>query len=153
MQVPIPQYKPIQEVIKNYNPRLILFSCPKEYGVDVKAQYEGNIHPSLYSYPARGAAFIAPQYGMANSLLILPETPAMKEMFKAFKAVCSFYRIPEPEAIWGPDPVEPGERFGIFDKAVATHPEIIKQIMTVTPNRGTRYALISHAYTPETEQV
>jgi len=153
MQTPIPLYKPIQEVIESASPRLILFSCPKEYGVDVKSQYDGNIHPSLYSYPIRGAAFTDPKNEEAPSLLILPETAAMKETFKALQRVFSFYEIPAPEVVWGPDPVEAGEKFGVFDEAVAHQPEVIQHILSLTPDRRTRYALISHAYTPETEQV
>jgi hypothetical protein len=153
MYKPIPLYKPIQEVVKSSSPRLILFSCPKEYGVDVKSQYDRNIHPSIYSYPIRGAAFTNPKYEETTSLLILPETPAMKEALKALKVVYNYYGIPAPEVIWGPDPVEPGELFGVFDKAVANQPEVIEQIMKATPEKHTTYALISHAYTPETEQV
>jgi hypothetical protein len=153
MHVPNPLYEPIQEVIKTAYPRLILFSCPKEYGVDVAAQYEGNIHPSLYSYPARGAAFIGPGNEEAISFLTLPETPAMRETFKALEAVCSIYDIPAPVVIWGPDPVEPGEQFGVFDEAVANHPEVIEQIASTILVRGSTYSLISHAYTPDTEQV
>jgi len=153
MHLPISLYKPIQEVVKSFSPRLILFSCPKEYGVDVKSQYDGNIHPSLYSYPVRGAAFTSPKYEETPSLLILPETPAMKETLKALKVVYNYYGIPAPEVIWGPDPVEPGEIFGVFDRAVANQPEVIEQIMKATPEKHTTYALISHAYTPETEQV
>jgi hypothetical protein len=154
MHIPIPLYKPIQEVIKSSYPRLILFSCPKEYEVDVKShQVDWNIHTSVYSYPIRGAAFTNPKNEETYSLLILPETPAMKETLKALKRVYSYYGIPAPEVVWGPDPVEPGGVFGVFDLAVANHPEVIKQILSVTPNRHTRYKLISHAYTPETEQV
>ena len=154
MDIPIPLYKPIQEVIKSSYPRLILFSCPKEYGVDVKShQLEGNIHSSLYSYPIRGAAFTNPKNEEKSSLLILPETPAMKESLKALKSVYSYYGIPAPGVVWGPDPVEPGGVFGVFDVAVANQPEVIEQILSATPNRRTKYALISHAYTPETEQV
>jgi hypothetical protein len=153
MHLPISLYKPIQEVVKSSSPRLILFSCPKEYGVDVKFQYDGNIHPSLYSYPVRGAAFTSPKYEETPSLLILPETQAMKETLKALKVVYNYYGIPAPEVIWGPDPVEPGETFGVFDRAVANQLEVIEQIMKATPEKHTTYALISHAYTPETEQV
>ena len=153
MRTPIPLYKPIQEVIKSFTPRLILFSCPKEYGVDVKSQYDGNIHPSLYSYPVRGAAFTDPRNEEAPSLIILPETPAMKETFKALQRVFSFYEIPAPEVVWGPDPVIAGGRFGVFDEAVVHQPEVIQQLISLTPDKHTRYALISHAYTPETEQV
>jgi hypothetical protein len=153
MQSSIPLYKPIQEVIKGSSPRLILFSCPKEYGVDVKSQYDGNIHPSLYSYPIRGAAFTDPRNEDAPSLLILPETPAMKETFKALQRVFSYYEILAPEVVWGLDPVVAGRRFGVFDEAVAHQPEVIEQIISLTPDEHTRYALISHAYAPETEQV
>ena len=153
MHTPIPLYKPIQEVIENSSPRLILFSCPKEYVVDVKAQYGGKIHPSLYTYPIRGAAFTTSKNEEMPSLLILPETPAMKETFKALTCVYNYYGIPAPGVIWGPDPVEPGKDFGVFDEAVANQPEVIEQITSVTPNRSTMYALISHAFTPETEQV
>ena len=126
MLTPVPLYKPIQEVIKSSSPRLILFSCPKEYGVDVKSQYDGNIHPSLYSYPIRGAAFTDPENEEAPSLLILPETPAMKETFRALQRVFSYYEIPAPEVVWGPDPVVAGGRFGVFDEAVAHQPEVIQ---------------------------
>jgi hypothetical protein len=153
MYTPIPLYKPIQEVVKSSSPRLILFSCPKEYGVDVKSQYDRNIHPSLYSYPIRGAAFTNPKNEETPSLLILPETSATKETFKALKVVYNYYRIPAPEVIWGPDPVESGAVFGVFDIAVANDPEVIKHITSVTPNKHSTYSLISHAYTPETEQV
>ncbi|HYX49092.1 MAG TPA: hypothetical protein VE843_05090, partial [Ktedonobacteraceae bacterium] len=121
--------------------------------MDVKSQYEGNIHPSLYSYPARGAAFTAPKNEETPSFLLLPETPAMKETVKALEAVCSFYGVQPPEVIWGPDPVEPGEQFGVFDVAVANQPEVIEHIASLIPDRSTTYSLISHAYTPETEQV
>jgi len=154
MHVPSPLYEPIQDVIKRASPRLILFSCPKEYGVDMKSHHEdGNIHASVYSYPIRGAAFTDPKNEEAPSLLLLPETPAMKETFKALKSVYSYYGIPAPGVVWGPDPVEAGERFGVFDEAVAHQPEVIQHILSATLNRRTRYALISHAYTPETEQV
>ena len=36
MQTPVPLYKPIQDVIESASPRLILFSCPKEYGSGCK---------------------------------------------------------------------------------------------------------------------
>ena len=121
--------------------------------MDVAAQYDGNIHPSIYSYPIRGAAFTAPEKAETSSFLILPETPAMKEAFKALKAIYSYYEIPIPEVIWGPDPIEPGKKFGVFDVCVASDPEVIEQILAVTYNRNTAYSLISHAYTPETEQV
>jgi hypothetical protein len=122
--------------------------------VDVKSHQEhGHIHPSLYSYPIRGAAFTRPTNEEGPSLLLLPETPAMKETFKALQRVYSSYEIPAPQVIWGPDPVEPGEDFGVFDVAVANQPDVIEQITAATPNRNTRYALITHAYTPETEQV
>lgn len=153
MQTSIPLYKPIQEVIKGSSPRLILFSCPKEYGVDVKAQYDGSIHPSLYSYPIRGAAFAVPKHEQTPSLLILPETTAMKETLKALKTVYSYYNIPVPEVIWGPDPIEPGKGFGVFEAAIANQSEVLEQIKAATPNRYTRYTLISHARTPETERV
>ncbi len=154
MQTPVPLYKPIHEVIESASPRLILFSCPKEYGVDVIShQVDGNVHPSIYSYPVRGAAFTDPKNEETPSLLILPETPAMKETLKALERVFSFYGIPAPEVIWGPDPVKPGEAFGVFDEAVAHQPEVIQHILSLTPSRGSTYGLISHAYTPETEQV
>jgi hypothetical protein len=153
MQTPIPLYKPIQEVIERASPRLILFSCPKEYGVDVKSLHDGNIHPSLYSYPVRGAAFTDPQNEEAPSLLVLPETPALKETLKALECVYRYYGIPTPKVVWGPDPVKPGEAFGVFDEAVANQPEVIQHIISVTPSRGSTYGLVSHAYTPETEQV
>ena len=154
MHTLIPLYKPIQEVIKSSSPRLILFSCPKEYGMDVKSHHgDGNIHPSVYSYPIRGAAFTDPRNEEAPSLLILPETPAMKETFKALQRVFSYYEIPAPEVVWGPDPVEPGQVFGVFDEAIAHQPEVIQHITSATPNRHPTYALLSHAYTPETEQV
>ena len=154
MHTPIPMYKPIQEVIKSAYPRFILFSCPKEYGVDVKSHHgDGNIHPSLYSYPVRGAAFTNPKNVETSSLLTLPETPAMKETLKAIKSVYSYYGIPAPGVVWAPDPVEPGRVFGLFDVAVANQPEVIEQITSANPNRHTMYALISHAHTPETEQV
>jgi hypothetical protein len=153
MKTPITLYKPIQEVIKRSTPRLILFSCPKEYGMDIKSQNDGNIHPSLYSYPVRGAAFTDPKNEETPSLLILPETPAMKETLKALESVYRYYGIPTPEVIWGPDPVKPGEAFGVFDEAVANQTEVIQHITSVTPSRGSTYGLVSHAYTPETEQV
>ena len=154
MHTPIPLYKPIQEVVKSSYARLILFSCPKEYGVDVKShQVDGIIHPSLYSYPVRGAAFTDPKNEEEPSLLVLPETLAMKETLKALKRMYNYYGIPAPEVIWGPDPVEPGEVFGVFDIAVANQPEVIEHITSANPDRGIIYALISHAYTPETEQV
>jgi hypothetical protein len=154
MHTPITLYKPIQEVVNSTSPRLILFSCPKEYGVDVKSQQvDGNIHSSIYSYPIRGAAFTNPKNEETSSLLLLPETPAMKETLKALKRVYSYYGIPAPEVIWAPDPVEPGQVFGVFDGAVANQPEVIAHILSATPDRHTTYALISHAYTPETEQV
>ncbi len=154
MHTPIPLYKPIQEVIKRVSPRLILFSCPKEYGVDVQAhQVDGNIHASVYSYPIRGAAFTNPKNEETTSLLILPETPAMKETLKALKLVYNYYGIPAPGVVWAPDPVEPGGIFGVFDEVVAHQPEVIQHILSLTPDSRTRYALISHAYTPETEQV
>ncbi|HXX77571.1 MAG TPA: hypothetical protein VEI53_03705 [Ktedonobacteraceae bacterium] len=153
MQTPIPLYKPIQEVIKRASPRLILFSCPKEYGVDVKSQHDQKIHSSLYSYPIRGAAFTDPRNKESPSLLILPETPAMKETLKALEDVYHYYGIPTPEVIWGPDPVEPGENFGVFDTAVANQPEVIQRIASAAVSSHTIYSLISHAYTPETEQV
>ncbi len=153
MHTPIPLYKPIQEVIWSPSPRLILFSCPKEYGVDVQFQYEGNIHPSLYSYPIRGAAFTNPLNEEMPSLLILPEAPAMKESVKALTCVYNYYKIPVPAVMWGPDPVEEGEVFGVFDEAVAHDPELLNHIISATPNKHTTFALISHAYTPETEQV
>ncbi len=153
MHTSIPLYKPVQEVVKRDYPRLILFSCPKEYGVDVKSlETEGSIHPSLYSYPVRGAAFMDPTNEEETSLLMLPETPAMHETLKALRSVYNYYGIPSPEVIWGPDPVEPGEQFGVFDRAVANQPEVIEQIMTATPDRHAIYALISHAHTPETDQ-
>jgi hypothetical protein len=154
MHTPIPIYKPIQEVLKSAYPRFILFSCPKEYGVDVQSHHgDGTIHPSLYSYPVRGAAFTNPVNGETSSLLTLPEAPAMKETLKALKSVYSYYGIPAPGVVWAPDPVEPGKEFGVLDVAVANHPEVIEQILSANPNRHTKYALISHAYTPETEQV
>ena len=154
MHIPIPLYKPIQEVIKSAYPRLILFSCPKEYFVDVKSQHgDGNIHPSVYSYPIRGAAFMNPKNEETSSLLTLPESPAMKETLKALKRVYSYYEIQASEVVWGPDPVEPGGIFGVFDVAVANQPEVIEHITSAIPKRRTTYALISHAYTPETEQV
>jgi hypothetical protein len=153
MQIAAPLYKSIQEVIKHSSPRLILFSCPKEYGVDVKSQHDRNIHPSLYSYPIRGAAFTDPCNAVSPSMLILPETLAMKESLKALESVYSYYRIPTPEIIWGPDPVKPGEAFGVFDAAVVNQPEVIQHIALVTPSRESIYGLVSHAYTPETEQV
>ena len=154
MHTLIPLYKPIQEVIESDSPRLILFSCPKEYGMDVKSHHgDGNIHPSVYSYPIRGAAFTDPRNEEAPSLLLLPETPAMKETFKALQRVFSYYEIPAPEVVWGPDPVEPGKVFGVFDEAIAHQPEVIQHILSLTPDKRTRYALLSHAYTPETEQV
>ena len=76
----------------------------------------------------------------------------MKETLKALQRVYSYYEIPAPEVVWGPDPVKPGRVFGVFDEAVAHQPEIIQHILSLTPDRRTRYALISHAYTPETEQ-
>ena len=153
MHAPIPLYKPIQEVILSPSPRLILFSCPKEYGVDVQFQYDGNIHPSLYSYPIRGAAFTNPVNEEMPSLLILPEIPAMKESFKSLTYVYNYYGIPAPDVIWGPDPVKVGEVFGVFDEAIAHDPEVLKHIISATPDKHTTFALISHAYTPETEQV
>jgi len=153
MHTPIPLYRPLQEVMEKATPRLILFSCSKEYGVDVISEYDGNTHPSLYSYPIRGAAFTTPTNEEESSLLLLPETPAMRETCKALQLVFSYYGIPAPEIIWGPDPVEPGKAFGIFDTAVAHHPEVIEQIVAATSNRNTLYALFTHAYTPETEQV
>src|SRR5215471_7403702 len=135
-----PLYKPIQAVIEGSSPRLILFSCPKEYGVDITShQEQGHIHPSLYSYPIRGAAFMNPKNEEASSLLLLPETPAMHETLKALQRVYSSYELPSPQVIWGPDPVEPGEDFGVFDVAVANQPDVIEQITTATPNRNTRY--------------
>jgi hypothetical protein len=154
MHTPVPLYKTIQELVKSPYSRLILFSCPKEYGVDVKSQQiDGNVHPSLYSYPVRGAAFTDPKNEEEPSLLLLPETPAMKESLKALKSIYNYYGIPAPEVIWGPDPVEPGEVFGVFDLVVANQPEVIEQITSATLNMRMRYALISHAHTPETEQV
>jgi hypothetical protein len=154
MHTPITLYKPIQEVVNSAYPRFILFSCPKEYGVDVKSHHgDGNIHLSLYSYPVRGAAFTNPNNLETSSLLTLPETPAMKETLKAIKSVYSYYGIPAPGVVWAPDPVEPGKVFGLFDVAVANQPEVIEQITSANPNRHTTYALISHAHTPETEQV
>jgi hypothetical protein len=154
MHLPIPLYKPIQEVLKSSYARLILFSCPKEYGVDLKShQVDGNIHPSLYSYPIRGAAFTASKNEETQSLLILPETPAMKESLKALKHVYSYYDIPAPGVIWAPDPVGPGQAFGVFDEIVAHQPEVIEHISSATLNKHSMYVLISHAYTPETEQV
>ncbi len=41
----------------------------------------------------------------------------------------------------------------MFDEAVANHPEVIGQIASVIPTRGSRYSLVSHAYTPDTELV
>ena len=120
MHTPIPLYKPIQEVVKSSYPRLILFSCPKEYGVDIKShQVDGNIHSSLYSYPIRGAAFTNPKNQEMSSLLLLPETEAMKETLKALICVYSYYEIPEPGVVWAPDPVEPGKVFGVFGQVVA----------------------------------
>ena len=134
MHTPIPLYKPIQEVIERASPRLILFSCPKEYGVDVQAhQVDGNIHASVYSYPIRGAAFTNPRNEETSSLLFLPETPAMKETLKALQRVYSYYEIPAPEVVWGPDPVEPGRVFGVFDEAVAHQPEVIQHILSAYP--------------------
>jgi len=153
MQIPIPFYKPIQEVIQHASPRLLLFSCPKEYGVDVKSQHDQKIHPSLYSYPIRGAAFTDPRNKESPSLLILPETPAMKETLKALEGVYHYYGIPMPAVIWGPDPVKPVEAFGVFDTAVANQPEVIKRIASAASSSHNSYSLISHAYTPETEQV
>jgi len=154
MHTLIPLYKPLQDVIESDSPRLILFSCPKEYGMDVKSHHgDGNIHPSVYSYPIRGAAFTDPRNEESPSLLILPETLAMKETFKALKRVLSYYEIPTPEVVWGPDPVEPGKVFGVFDEAIVNQPEVIQHITSATPNRHPAYALLSHAYTPETEQV
>jgi len=154
MHTLISLYKPIQDVIERASPRLILFSCPKEYGVDVQAHHgNANIHTSVYSYPIRGAAFTDPKNEEAPSLLILPETPAMKETFKALKRVFSYYEIPAPEVVWGPDPVEPGKVFGVFDEAIVNQPEVTQHITSATPNRHPTYALLSHAYTPETEQV
>lgn len=154
MHTPFTLYKPTQEVLDSAHPRFILFSCPKEYNVDVKSHHvEGNIHLSLYSYPVRGAAFTNPQNVETTSLLTLPETPAMIETLKALKSVYSFYGIPAPVVIWAPDPVEPGMVFGLFDVTVANQPEVIEQITSAIPNRHTTFALISHAHTPETEQV
>jgi hypothetical protein len=154
MHTPIPLYKPIQEVVKSSYPRLILFSCPKEYGVDIKShQVDGNIHPSLYSYPIRGAAFTNLKNEETSSLLLLPETAAMKETLKALKSVYSYYEIPEPGVVWAPDPLEQGELFGVLDQTVAHRPEVIEHIASATANKQSMYALISHAYTPETEQV
>ncbi len=154
MHTPIPLYQPIQAVVKSSAPRLILFSCPKEYGVDVKAHPgDGTIHLSPYSYPVRGAAFTNPKNGETSSLLMLPETPAMKETLNALQRVYGYYGISAPGVVWAPDPVEPGKVFGVFDVAVANQPEVIDQITSANPNRHTRYALISHAHTPETEQV
>ncbi len=122
--------------------------------MDVQSYYgDGNIHPSLYSYPVRGAAFTNPENVETSSLLTLPETPAMKETLKALKRVFSYYGIPAPGVVWAPDPVAPGKEFGVLDVAVANHPDVIEQILSATPNRHISYALISHAYTPETEQV
>jgi len=78
MHTPIPLYRPLQEVMEEATPRLILFSCSKEYGVDVISEYDGNTHPSLYSYPIRGAAFTTPTNEEESSLLLLPQTPAMR---------------------------------------------------------------------------
>ena len=120
----------------------------------MKSHHEGgNIHASIYSYPIRGASFTDPKNKEAPSLLLLPETPAMKETLKALKRVFSYYEVPAPEVVWAPDPVEPGRVFGVFDEAVAHQPEVIQHILSLTPDRRTRYALLSHAYTPETEQV
>lgn len=147
-------YKSIQKVLQSTSPRLILFSCPEEYGVDVQAHPGGRrIHPSLYSYPIRGAAFSCPPTGEDSSLVVLPETPAMRETLQALKLVDSYYSIPAPRVVWAPDPIEAGGVFGLFDVAVANQPEVIEQIVSANPNWHTRYALISHAHTPETEQV
>jgi hypothetical protein len=153
MHTAIPLYKPIQEVIKHASPRLILFSCPKEYGVDVTSQHDQRIHPSLYSYPIRGAAFTDPNNKETPSLLILPETPAVKASLEALEGVYRYYGLPTPHVIWGPDPVKPGESFGVFDKAVADQHEVIQRVLSATPGKGSTYSLISHAYTPETERV
>ena len=147
-------YKSIQDVLARASPRLILFACPKEYGVDVRSHPgDGHVHPSLYSYPLRGASFTSSLNAQVPSLLALPETPAMKEAFKALSRVYSYYGVPVPRVVWAPDPLVFGEAFGVFEVAVANEPEVIAQIASANPDTHIVYALISHARTPETEQV